>query len=219
MNPRNSQKIKGNKLIIFFAVLFLVGFVIYAFNLNNRLFWDDDDWIVNNPFVHSFSWYNLKKIFTTDILHGFGLNSNYYRPFLLLTFTFNYIIGGIKPFGYHLLSNLIHIGNAILVFSILCLVLKKRLVAFLTAIFFLIHPLQTEAVTYIAGRGDPLSVFFILVSLLLFYKSLSRLDGFLHRLFKQGEVFKINCPLFLKVSSLLGRIFNLSSFASHSFKF
>ena len=174
MNPRNSQKINGNKLIIFFAVLFLVGFVIYAFNLNNRLFWDDDDWIVNNPFVHSFSWYNLKKIFTTDILHGFGLNSNYYRPFLLLTFTFNYVIGGIKPFGYHLLSNLIHIGNAILVFSILYLVLKKRLVAFLTALFFLIHPLQTEAVTYIAGRGDPLSVFFILISLLLFYKSLSR---------------------------------------------
>ncbi len=157
---------KNSTLIIFLVV---AGFFVFAFNLHNVLFWDDADWIVNNPAVHGLSWQNVDFWFTHNTLAGIGLKSNYYRPFLFFTFAINYIIGGIKPFSYHLLSNLIHIGNAILVFSILYLVFKKRLVAFLTALFFLIHPLQTEAITYISGRGDPLTVFFILSALLLFF--------------------------------------------------
>ena len=148
--------------------LFLIGFLVYAFNLNNGLFWDDDDWIINNPYVHSFSY--VGDIFSKDILSGFGLNSNYYRPLLLLSFTANYVIGGIKPFGYHLLSNLFHIGNGILIFFLLLYVLKWRLPAFIASLLFLVHPLQTEAVTYISGRGDPMSVFFMLFSILVFIK-------------------------------------------------
>lgn len=149
--------------------LIIIGFSLYAANLNNKLFWDDDDWIINNPAVHSLSWSNIKFWFTHNTLAGIGMKSNYYRPFLFFTFAINYVIDGIKPFGYHLLSNLIHIGNAILVFSILYSVFKKRLVAFLAAFFFLIHPLQTEAVTYISGRGDLLTAFFMLSALLLFF--------------------------------------------------
>src|SRR3989344_4225921 len=149
-------------------LLIIAGFGIYAFNLHNPLFWDDDDWIINNSFVHDFS--RLKEIFTRNILAGFGLNSNYYRPFLLLTFALNYIISGIKPLGYHLVSNGFHIANGLLVFSILYFALKKKLPAFVAALLFLIHPLQTEAVTYISGRGDPMSVFFMLLALWLFIK-------------------------------------------------
>jgi len=143
--------------------------LVYAFNLHGTLFWDDNDWIVNNPAVHSLSWESIKFWFTHNTLAGIGLKSNYYRPFLFFTFAINYVIGGVKPFGYHLLSNLIHIGNAILVFYLLNLATKKRLVAFLAALFFIIHPLQTEAVSYISGRGDPQNVLFMLLALLLFF--------------------------------------------------
>ncbi len=157
---------KNSTLII---ILVAAGFFIYAFNLHNPLIWDDNDWIVNNPAVHSLSWSDIKFWFTNNTLAGIGMKSNYYRPFLFFTFAVNFVIGGIKPLGYHLLSNLIHIGNAILVFYIFNLAVKKRLVAFLTALFFLIHPLQTEAVTYISGRGDPLNIFFMLMALFLFF--------------------------------------------------
>jgi len=158
----------SKKILLPIILLVIVSFFIYAFNFNNQLFWDDDDWIINNPYVHSFSY--IGDIFSKDILSGFGLNSNYYRPLLLLSFTVNYVIGGIKPFGYHLLSNLFHIGNGILIFFLLLYVLKKRLPAFIASLLFLIHPLQTEAVTYISGRGDPMSVFFMLFSILVFIK-------------------------------------------------
>jgi len=159
------------------AVLVIAAGFIYFFNLNNQLFWDDTDWIINNVFVHNISWENIKFWFSHDVLAGVGLQSNYYRPFLFLTFALNYIVAGIQPLFWHLTSNFIHIANAILVFFLLrglelgISKSQKTAVAFLTALIFSIHPLQTEAVTYISGRGDLLVVFFMLLSLLFFDKA------------------------------------------------
>jgi len=106
-----------NSGFLFIGLLIIVGFAIYAPNLNNVLFWDDNEWIVNNPFVHDFS--HLKEIFTQNVLAGYGLNSNYYRPFLLLSFATNFVSSGIEPLIYHLVNNLLHIGNAVLIFVLL----------------------------------------------------------------------------------------------------
>jgi len=161
----------SSKNLIPIIILILAGFFVYAFNFNNPLFWDDDEWIKGNVFVHSFSY--LKELFTQNVEAGFGLTSNYYRPLLLLSFAFNYAIHGIAPFGYHLLSNGFHIANGILIFILLGKFLSLR-ASFIAALLFLIHPVQTEAVTYISGRGDPMSVFFMLSALLFFIKSTDR---------------------------------------------
>lgn len=166
MNPGLINWIKSHNTLVAAVILFLVTFGLYANNLNNELFWDDLDWISNNPRVHEFSGDNVKSWFTENTLAGIGLKSNYYRPFLFATFTANHVIHQDKPFGYHLVNNLLHAGNAVLVFILLFFVLKKRWSAFLVALLFAVHPLQTEAITYIAGRGDPLNVFWMLISLL-----------------------------------------------------
>ncbi|MBI2676593.1 MAG: tetratricopeptide repeat protein [Candidatus Yanofskybacteria bacterium] len=160
-----------NKTGLAVIALIIAGGFVYSFNINNGLFWDDDDWIINNSFVHSVSWDNVKFWFTHDVLAGIGLKSNYYRPFLFFTFTLNYIISGVKPLLYHLTSNAIHIFNSVLVFWLIRRAFKKDPFAFLTALFFLIHPLQTEAITYISGRGDALAAMFMLLGLLFFCKS------------------------------------------------
>ncbi|MEK7659546.1 MAG: tetratricopeptide repeat protein [Patescibacteria group bacterium] len=161
--------------------LVLIGFFIYAFNFANPLFWDDDEWIKGNVFVHDFSY--LKEIFTQNVEAGFGLTSNYYRPLLLLSFAFNYVFGAENPFSYHLLSNGLHITNGILVFILLSRFLSQR-ASFIASVLFLIHPAQTEAVTYISGRGDPMSVFFMLLAIWLFIKSLNI------EIFKSRYIFK-----------------------------
>lgn len=158
--------------VLILGLLVCLGFFLYAFNLHNGLFWDDDDWIVNNPMVHALSWDHLTFIFSHDTLAGIGLTSNYYRPFLFVTFLFNYLVGGINPFGYHLVSNLLHVGNAVLLFLLLNRMFRtsdvRTRVPFLASLLFLIHPLQTEAVTYVSGRGDPLSMFLMLSTLYAF---------------------------------------------------
>jgi protein O-mannosyl-transferase len=152
-------------------ILIVVGFFVYSFNLDNQLYWDDDDWILNNQFVHSISLDNIKFWLTNNTLAGVGLQSNYYRPFLFFTFAFNYVVSEIKPWSYHLLSNSIHLANGVIIYWLLNQIFKRKLYAFLVALIFIIHPLQTEAITYISGRGDSLVVMFMLFALALFYKS------------------------------------------------
>ena len=167
------------KLKQFLPIIILIGivFAIYAFNLNNRLFWDDDDWIINNNSVHNISWDNIKFWFSENVLAGVGLKSNYYRPMLFFTFAVNYAISGIKPWSWHLLSNFLHIANGLMIFYLFSRFGAGRVAAFLTALVFLVHPIATEAVTYISGRGDPLYVFFGLAALLAFIKSQSPGSG------------------------------------------
>ena len=161
------------------AVLIAAGGFIYSFNLNNQLFWDDEEWIINNVFVHKISWDNIKFWFSNNTLAGVGLKSNYYRPFLFFTFALNYMISGIKPLAYHLTSNSIHIFNSILVFWLIRQAFKRNLLAFLVSVFFLVHPLQTEAISYISGRGDSLAAMFMFLSLILFHRAEINGDGWL----------------------------------------
>ena len=148
--------------------LTLIGVFLYIFNLHNPLFWDDADWIVNNFSVHALTWANVKFIFSHDVLAGIGQVSNYYRPFLFLTFMANWLVSGSNPVSYHVISDGIHILNACLIFYLTARWFNSQRVAFLTALLFLIHPLQTEAAAYISGRGDPLSIFFILTGIVLY---------------------------------------------------
>ena len=79
-----SASLYAKKPIIFLiTILIAIGFCLF-FNLNNPLFWDDDDWIIRNNFVHTISWDNIKFWLTHNTLAGVGMESNYYRPFLFL---------------------------------------------------------------------------------------------------------------------------------------
>jgi tetratricopeptide (TPR) repeat protein len=151
--------------------LIIVSSFLYVFNLHGVLFWDDADWILNNPAVHAVTWGNLKFIFSHNVLAGIGLTSNYYRPFLFVTFLINYLVSGSSPISYHIISNSIHIGNGLIFFYLCTRWLKSSRAAFLASLLFLIHPLQTESIAYISGRGDPLSVFCILLGILLYLKN------------------------------------------------
>jgi len=74
--------------------------------------------------------------------------------------------------GYHLTNIIIHILNAILLYFLAVLLIKRRVPAFLIALFFLVHPANTPAVSYISGRADLLAEFFFLSSLLLYIRFL-----------------------------------------------
>lgn len=144
--------------------------ILYAFGVNGPLLWDDMDWIVNNPFVHSFTWHNIVSIFTQNILAGINGLSNYYRPLLLVSFIPNYFISGTNPFLYHVINDIIHFINGVLIYYLVLRWFKHKRVAFIASLLFLIHPLQTEAVAYVVGRGDPMSAFFILIGIILFIR-------------------------------------------------
>ncbi|HVX65484.1 MAG TPA: tetratricopeptide repeat protein [Bryobacteraceae bacterium] len=96
------------------------------------------------------------------------------RPLLMLTFWVNHRLSGMEPYSYHFLNLLLHLLAGAATFAIVRRLLERAgekgsrrdgLAAFAAAVF-LLHPLQTESVAYVASRSEVLSV-------LLFYSALA----------------------------------------------
>ena len=151
----------NNRQII--SALLLATFAVYV----NAILWgtfqfDDYNIIVNNPVVHSWhAWWS-------DIGHGI-------RPLLKLSYTFDWTMGGGEA-GFQLTNLLIHSGNTILVWFLTASFLRitnslassALLVSIITALLFAVHPIHTEAVTYISGRSTSLMTLFYLGGMLCY---------------------------------------------------
>ena len=91
------------------------------------------------------------------------------RPLTFLSFHWNYLATGEALLSYHVVNTLLHAANAVLVL----LVARRHLssgAAFIAAALYAVHPLNTEAVSYIYQRSTTLATLFALLSLLLFLK-------------------------------------------------
>ncbi len=98
----------------------------------------------------------------------------FYRPISKLSYSLDYSIWGIDPFGYHLTDLTLHILTSILVFFFIKSLLKgDTAVAWVSSLTFTIHPVILETVYNTTFRQDILATFFMLGSLLLLLKHLS----------------------------------------------
>jgi hypothetical protein len=174
----------ATKNIKWFVLLILViaGLFIYANSFSNKLFWDDDDMIINNVYIKDWSYF--PKYFSENLIAGSGQISNYWRPLLLVSFAVDYHFFGLSPTGYHLTNLFWHLLSAWLLYLLFYQLIKKQFLSFWPAFLFLVHPLQTEAVTYVAGRADPMSTALVLGSLLnyVLYRQKSRVIFFVFSL-------------------------------------
>jgi protein O-mannosyl-transferase len=149
---------RRTNIYIYMFLIAIVCFTVYANSLNNSfLDVDDIDAIVKNPQISQFSRF-------------------WFEPSMLLN-SFSYLIAGYNPFIYHLVSVSVHCINTILVFLFLGLFFNTE-VSFLASLLFAVHPIHTEAITWISGRGNAITAFFILVTYLLYHRATNPvLDG------------------------------------------
>lgn len=146
------------------TILFLFTVLVYVNSVPNGLFYDDEDFIYKNQYIINF---DIPKFFTENLIAGAGKVSNYYRPVLMMIFSIAHLLFGFSPFVYHLLSIFFHTAAVILLFFLLYKLFGKKLLSFLTSLLFAIHPIQTEAVSYASGLGDPVSLTWTLGAILL----------------------------------------------------
>lgn len=149
-------------------ILLALGFLIYFNSLHNAMFWDDDDFILKNRYIQD--WKFFPKYFTENVIAGNYLLGNYWRPVLLMLFSVEWHWWKDWAPGWHLVSILFHSLDSVLLFCLLDLLTKKRWVSFLTALVFLTHPIQTEAVVYANAISDSLACFFIFIALIAYIK-------------------------------------------------
>ena len=103
------------------------------------------------------------------------------RPVANISFALNYYFHQYDLMGYHVINILIHIATGIILYffvkATLTLPLLRsayeqyRWIPFLTAFIWLVHPMQTQSVSYIVQRMNSMAAMFYVLSLLLYVKA------------------------------------------------
>ena len=128
-------------------LLVLAGLLAYCNSFNKALIFDDVAWIVGHPDIGDFARYM----------------SEWSRPVVRLSIQLNYKLGGLNPAGYHALNLGVHVLAALTLFGLVRRVVRlprfagryddhADYLAFAVALLWLVHPLQTQSVTYIIQR-------------------------------------------------------------------
>ncbi|MBF0327757.1 MAG: tetratricopeptide repeat protein [Nitrospirae bacterium] len=169
--------------------IFLIIFItlcVYLNSLGVPFQFDDIPNIVENVGLRGDGlftrpWSYLSEIKATNIqgISGEAMKSRYLG---YLSFALNYRIHGLEVVGYHLVNIAVHAANGVLVYMLVILIfgtpfMKEQRVlegfgATMTALFsgliFVVHPVQTQAVTYIVQRFASLAVMFSLLSIVMY---------------------------------------------------
>ncbi|MCE9613513.1 MAG: tetratricopeptide repeat protein [Lentisphaerae bacterium] len=172
---------------IFAALIIMAGLLVYANSFTVPLLFDDLMVIAGNPTIHDLS-------ALTDVLSPpRGGSTVQARPVINLSFAINYALAGQATWGYHMFNLAVHLLAGLTLFGIvrrtLRLVAQHRaashvqsrlsdllslrlafcdsatLLAFLSALIWTVHPLQTMCVTYISQRAESMMGLMILLTL------------------------------------------------------
>ena len=165
----------------FVLVVLLASFGVYANALLNGYVMDDYHLILRNSYIKNFA--HLPDVFFSNALSMIDVNTSLYRPFAHLIWMLCYHIIGLAPWGFHLVNVLFHAGASVLVFFVTDRLLHETpdpvaspLVPFAVAMLFAVHPIHTEAVTWVSAGMDVSSAFFYLLAFYL-YLSSSEVDS------------------------------------------
>jgi protein O-mannosyl-transferase len=151
-------------------IIILVGFGIYSNSFNCSFHFDDIPDIIENQSIKDLS--NIKAWWNYCPRRAVGM----------FTFALNYHFHQLGVFGYHLVNWIIHLIAGIIVWWLVRLTLttpalqnysirKQRFwFPLCVGLLFVVHPIQTQAVTYIVQRLASLATMFYLLSLTLFVK-------------------------------------------------
>ena len=158
-------RVRLRSFLVVLLFVFIVSFICRINILNNSFVLDDFVLIVNNSFIQS-----TQNFFTVinpvNFFYVLPIRCGA-RPITVATYIIDYSLWNLNPFGYHLSNLLIHCLNVLLVFFLAYFLINRNKIFFasVVALFFSLHPIQSEVVTVIGFRANILFVFFALLAL------------------------------------------------------
>ena len=144
---------KTDKKQILFLVLAV--FFVYFNSLPNEFIFDDVPLVQNSLWITSGNF--------ADILRS-------YRPLRYISYALDYRIFGMNPAGFRLMNMIYHALSVLALFWALKMFGLTKRAAFVSALIFAVHPVNTDAVAYISGRRDVLMGLFYILSIGCFFK-------------------------------------------------
>jgi len=158
--------------------LVLAGFAAYHNSLGGPFVFDDVPAITGNASIRRL--WPLGPVLAPELDGGLTVSG---RPLVNLSLALNYLLGGEAVRGYHLFNLLTHLLAGLTLFGLVRRTLRQRRLAprfdavaltmgWAVAAIWLLHPLQTESVTYIVQRAESLMGLCYLLTLYAFVRSM-----------------------------------------------
>jgi len=179
--------------IVFIALLTCL---VYVNTLENSFLWDDYDFILNWPLIRSLE--NVPSLLSGSVPRR---HPGVYRPIRGLFYALNYQIWGQNPVGYHFNALLIHLSATILIYFIAASILKNNTTAFMGSLLFGLHPIHTEAISYITASFDQIGIVFFLGAFYFYIRS---------QMHKEYKMIMYFVSIFLAVLAFLSYEFTLT---------
>ena len=164
------RDMSDSRLRLLIAVgLLIITTAAYAPVLwNDFINFDDDRYTYDNPQVmDGLSLSGLRWAFTST------WNANWH-PLTWISHMLDCEIYGLKPWGHHLTSLLIHLANVVLLFVLLTRLTGLPWRSAFVAALFGVHPLHVESVAWVAERKDVLSTLFFMLTLIAYARYVER---------------------------------------------
>ena len=180
-------------------IILCIGSIIYSNSYLCSFHLDDFSSIVNNHYIRHLNLVNIWCFLP--------------RRFLLyLSLALNYHFNGLNVVGYHQFNLAVHLISAILVWWLVLLTFSTpfmkdqeisrhaNILALLSGLVFTVHPVQTEAVTYIVQRTAAMAAMFYLLTLCLYVKS--RLEDKNQTVYYAGSLLSAVLAMFSKETAI-----------------
>lgn len=155
------------------AAAFLLAFLAFLPALRAGFVWDDSANLILNHAYRGLDARHLRWMFTT-------FYRGPYQPLAWLSLGLDSKLWGMRPWGFHLTSMLLHSLNGALFFGLSRELLRRALPdcppeelgwgALAAALFFALHPLRAEPVALVTERRDVLAGAFALLSTLAYLR-------------------------------------------------
>jgi tetratricopeptide (TPR) repeat protein len=150
----------------------VAGFAAYANSFSGPFVFDDVGSIPENPTIRQL--WRVGHVLAPPA-NGSTVSG---RPILNLSLALNYAVGGTQVGGYHAANLAIHLLAALVLYGIARRTLRSNpLAAWVIALLWTVHPLQTEAVTFVIQRAESLMSLFYLLTLYCFIRGVGEVSG------------------------------------------
>jgi len=149
------------------AAVVLCACGVYLGTLGHRLVWDDR--VLLDTIKHS----GFLSLLSGEFLHP---GSGYYRPLVLTSLALDNQAARFFPASFHLTNVVLHGANSLLAYLLLEALISP-VAATWGALLFALHPVSSEAVSFVSGRTDLWSAFFVFSLALAWVRGSTRDNG------------------------------------------
>jgi Flp pilus assembly protein TadD len=144
-------------------LLAVLAVAVYAGTLGNQFTFDDRAIIESDPSAARLQ--NIPRLLISPYWTGEGRANRLYRPVTSLSFALNGILGGGRPWTFHLVNLLLHALVCIVLYLLLVRLFGRSTLPLAAALLFCVHPLLSESVASVVGRAELLAALFVLAAL------------------------------------------------------